>query len=245
MKVIKLFFTFISCFLIQTVSFIFMIIDWWLLFINQYDRFRVADKFLVTPAANIYNILLTMRLKVYGKEHVDKKRTTLYICNHQSWVDIPVLIKNSHASALSKKEVKLIPIIGLLTIYAGALFFDRKNPAERINLIKGVMKYFRNGSSLCLFPEGTRSENGELLEPQFPIIKLCYKQKIPVVPAAIEGSRNVLGKNRLYYNFFQKVILKYMPPVYPEDYSNADDFCNACWDKVQEAHQEILQYFTH
>ncbi|HPO50513.1 MAG TPA: hypothetical protein PLO89_09335, partial [Spirochaetota bacterium] len=74
----------IITFLISLVSVFFIIFDFWLMFIPQYKRYYTADRFLVIPWTVVANFLLGIRLKLIGKENIDKKRTTLYICNHQS-----------------------------------------------------------------------------------------------------------------------------------------------------------------
>jgi 1-acyl-sn-glycerol-3-phosphate acyltransferase len=105
--------------------------------------------------------------------------------------------------------------------------------------VKKAMTLFRNNYSLCLFPEGTRSKDGRLLKPNLSIIRLCYKENIAVVPAAIEGTKNVMARGSVIYNFFQKVVLKYTPPVLPENFPDEDSFAKACWQRVVDTHNEI------
>ena len=212
MKIFYYIATVILTILVSIVSVFFIITEWWLLFIPRYKRYKMSDPFLIIPWTIVLNTLTGLRVKVLNKQYVDKKRTTLYICNHQSWIDIPTLLSSTHASALSKKEV--------------------------IDMLK-------KGYSLCVFPEGTRSFDGNLLEPNITLIKLCYKLNVCVVPAAIEGSRNALQKGNYYMKFFQKVVLKYAEPLYPKDFKNDEEFAKACWGKVTETHTEIkTTYFN-
>ncbi|MCG8568934.1 MAG: 1-acyl-sn-glycerol-3-phosphate acyltransferase [Spirochaetes bacterium] len=241
MIVFDIFFSIIAVILILSSSLIFLTLNWWLIFTDKYNRHRIADIPLIQPAAIVYGWILGVRMKVLGKEHVDKRRTTVYICNHQSWLDIIVFIRFSHTIAISKKEVRRIPLVGILTILAGTFFFDRTKSTDRMGIIKQIMIFLKKGHSLCLFPEGTRSRDGSLLKPQLSLLKLCYKMKIPIVPAAIEGTRNVLARKRPYFRFCQKVVLQYTPPIYPEDYENDDDFTQACWERVAETHAELVK----
>ncbi|OHD18034.1 MAG: hypothetical protein A2086_15880 [Spirochaetes bacterium GWD1_27_9] len=245
MKIFYYIATVILTILVSIVSVFFIITEWWLLFIPRYKRYKMSDPFLIIPWTIVLNTLTGLRVKVLNKQYVDKKRTTLYICNHQSWIDIPTLLSSTHASALSKKEVKYIPFIGILTIYGGAFFFDRDEKKSRLGIIKEVIDMLKKGYSLCVFPEGTRSFDGNLLEPNITLIKLCYKLNVCVVPAAIEGSRNALQKGNYYMKFFQKVVLKYAEPLYPKDFKNDEEFAKACWGKVTETHTEIkTTYFN-
>ncbi|HNZ28200.1 MAG TPA: lysophospholipid acyltransferase family protein [Spirochaetota bacterium] len=245
MILINLIFSFISGMLVLFMSLIFVLIDWWLLFIPRNKRYLVARKFLVVPWTIIANnFLFCMRLKVLGKEHLSKEKNSLFICNHQSWADIPAFLRYTPSTALSKSEVRRIPVVGILTIYAGGIFFDRDDKKSRIGIIKEVMEFLKQGYSMCYYPEGTRSVDGELLEPNLTLVKLAYKLKVPVIPSAIEGSRNVIQRGRIYYKFFQRVILKYSEPLYPTDFSSEEEFANACWSKVVDIHKEIKRdYF--
>lgn len=245
MAVLNLFFSFISGMCVLIMSLFFVIIDWWLLLVPRNKRYLVARKVLIIPWTIIANnFLFCMRLKVLGKEHANKLKNSLIICNHQSWADIPAFLRFTPSTALSKAEVKKIPLVGILTIYAGGIFFDRDDKKSRLGIIKEVMEFLKQGYSMCYYPEGTRSLDGELLEPNLTLVKLAYKLKVPVIPSAIEGSKNVIKKGRIYYKFFQKVVLKYVEPLYPADYKSDEEFANACWNKVIDTHNEIkAEYF--
>lgn len=188
--------------------------------------------------------LLATRLKVIGKENVKTKRATLYICNHQSWLDVPILITYTKSVGISKKEVKYLPILGVLIMYAGPIFVDRLDKSSRIAILKEIVSAFKKGFSLTLYPEGTRSRDGRILKANTAVIKMCYKLNVPVVPAAIEGTIDILPRNRNYLKFFQKVVLKFSSPVYPENFDNEEEFARHCWNMVISNHKEILkEYF--
>jgi 1-acyl-sn-glycerol-3-phosphate acyltransferase len=127
----------------------------------------------------------------------------------------------------------------------GTIFIDRSKTSARIALIKESTNVFKKGYSICLLPEGTRSIDGNLLEPNMALIKLCYKLGVSVVPAAIQGSIDVMRKHEHFFNPFKKIVLKYNPPVFPKDYENIDSFTDACWEKVKTTHEELKRdYFS-
>jgi 1-acyl-sn-glycerol-3-phosphate acyltransferase len=242
MIVIKFLLSCLAGLFIILCSLIFDFIGWWLMFIPVHLRFKFADNFMIQPwTFFVNNLVLFIRVKIIGKEYVDKKRPTLYICNHQSWADIQILVKYSHAPGLARKEVLTIPFVGLLTMYSGSLFFDKEELNSRLKVIKKLITFFKKGASLCVYPEGTRSPDGSLIEPNLTSLKLCYKLGIPVVPAAIEGTRDIMARNRPYFKFFQKVILKYNPPMFPKDFKSDDEFAEACWNTVRSSHAEIFK----
>jgi 1-acyl-sn-glycerol-3-phosphate acyltransferase len=244
MKILKLLANGIAAILILSFSAFYALIGWWLLFIPKQKRYKYADNFMVFLWAFFVNrVALLIRLKVIGKGYVDKKRTSLYICNHQSWNDIPIVIRYSHATGVAKKEVAQIPIVGILIQYAGALLFDRDDKSSRLSVIKDMITYFKNGTSLCIFPEGTRSLDGTLLAPNLTTLKLCYKMGIPVVPTAIEGTRNVLARHKKLFNFFQKTVIQFTPPIYPKDFATEEIFSKTCWETVITTHTEICDLY--
>ncbi|HOJ63046.1 MAG TPA: lysophospholipid acyltransferase family protein [Spirochaetota bacterium] len=246
MIIINLIFSFFAGIFTLILSLIFFLLTWWLIFIPRNKRAGVARYVLINPWTFIFNyFILFIRLKTIGKENVDTKRVTLYICNHQSWADIPVVVPKTKATALSKKEVVAIPLVGFLTVLAGGIFFDRDEQSSRMAIIKDLIDFFKNGYSLCYFPEGTRSKDGALLEPNLALVKLAFKLKIAVVPIAVEGTKNVIQKGRIYYKFFQRVVLKFGKPVLPENFKNDTEFATYCWEMVKNIHTEIKEkYFN-
>ncbi len=237
-------FTIIITILTLLMSLFFVVTFWFFLFLPKYKRFKLFYCLIMYPWTFIFNyLLLGIRLNLSGLEHIDKKRTTLYICNHQSWIDIPVVNRYTHTITLSKKQVRRILFVGVLIIYAGPIIVDRDDRSSRLSSIKEIINVLKKGYSLSLFPEGTRSSDGKLNKPNTALIKLCYKLNIPVVSSAVEGTRDILPRKRLYIKFFRKVILKFNPPIYPKDYKNEDEFVTACWDKLKDTHNNILKEF--
>jgi 1-acyl-sn-glycerol-3-phosphate acyltransferase len=245
MIIIKFIFSCIAGIGILIGSLIFGIFNFWIIFFPWYKRYSIADRAFISVWSDIVtSYFLFMKLKIIGIENVDKKRPTLYICNHQSWMDIQIFVRYSHATAIAKNEVLSIPFVGFLCVLAGSLFFDSKSKNAKVTIIKKAMELFNNGYSLSLFPEGTRSRSGNLLKPNLSVIRLCYKNNIPVVPSSLEGTRKVLPRGSLFFRFFQKVILKYSPPMYPENFPDEDAFAQACWNKVIDNHKEITKIYA-
>ena len=224
------------------VSIFFLIIDCWLLLVPINKRRKVAQNVLITPwCFFVTRFVFLMRVKIYGKEFVDKNKTALYICNHQSWADIPTFTALTPAAGLSKWQVRHIFLIGILSMMAGAIFFEREDMKSRLGVVKKIMKCFKDNVSISYFPEGTRSRDGSLLKANLTLVKLAYKMKIPVVPCTIEGTKDVIKRGRKYFRFLQKVVIKYNKPMIAEDFENEDDFANACWQVVVDSHDEILK----
>ena len=239
MKILYYLFTGWFFFIMAIISIAVIILFSPVFLLPNFKRYKICEIFIPVFFFIMNNLLLGTRIKLIGKENIEKKRTAMYICNHQSWIDIPIFFRTSHCTGISKEEIKKFPVIGLLGNLIGTIYFDRNKTSSRIGILRDVTQFLKNGTSISLFPEGTRSIDGNLNAPNLPLLKLCYKLNIPVVPAAINGTIAILAKHQHYITPFKKVILKYCPAVLPENFKNPDDFADECWNKVVFTLDEI------
>ncbi len=137
-------------------------------------------------------------LKVEGREHLDPKRPTIYICNHQSTLDAPVLFKSLWPVPfryVSKHTLKYVPVTGWYLMVAGYIFINRSNRRKAVATLDAAAQRIRAGTSIVVFPEGTRSETGEILPFKKGPFALATKAKVAICPVTIEGSGKVMPKN--------------------------------------------------
>jgi 1-acyl-sn-glycerol-3-phosphate acyltransferase len=118
------------------------------------------------------------------------------MANHQSAFDIFILYGYLpfDFTFLSKKEVFKIPLFGLAMKVVDAIAVDRENKASIKKTIKDMEEYIRKGRSLLIFPEGTRSEDGNLLDFKKGGFLLAKKSKVKILPVTIINSNKVLKK---------------------------------------------------
>jgi 1-acyl-sn-glycerol-3-phosphate acyltransferase len=131
---------------------------------------------------------LLFNLKTYGAENVPKKGGVLLVANHQSYLD-PVLVAvrlNRPVSFFAKSELFENPYFGWFIRMLHA--FPVRQGEGDIGAVKEVIRRLGEGYALNIYPEGTRSENGELGRLEKGIALIIRKAKVPVVPVAIEGS---------------------------------------------------------
>jgi 1-acyl-sn-glycerol-3-phosphate acyltransferase len=137
------------------------------------------------------------RVEVEGAEHVDSRRPTLYACNHQSSIDIPVLFLALPVNLrfIAKEQLRWVPLVGWYLQLAGHILIDRSNRARAIaSLDKAAVEIARRKISLIVFPEGTRSPDGRILPFKHGSFGLALKARIPVVPVTLEGSSSVMPR---------------------------------------------------
>ena len=140
--------------------------------------------------------LAGIRYRVAGREHLPRSRAAVFVSNHQSNVDPPVLYRVLHRRLhfVYKAELRKLPILARGFGIAGFIAIDRHNREQAMAAIDRAADAARSGTSFLMFPEGTRSRSGELLPFKKGGFILAIKAQAPVVPVAISGARAALKK---------------------------------------------------
>lgn len=137
------------------------------------------------------------RLVVTGQENVDPERPTIYVSNHQSTLDIPIHFVTVPVNFrfVAKHQLKYVPFVGWYLWFAGHVFVNRGQRDKAIASLEDAARKIRGGTSVFLYPEGTRSEDGRVLPFKKGPFALALRARVPVVPITIEGSGTVMPKN--------------------------------------------------
>jgi 1-acyl-sn-glycerol-3-phosphate acyltransferase len=141
-----------------------------------------------------------IKLRVEGLDRVDMSRSHIYVSNHASQFDIPAVIAGipDQIRIVYKKELEKVPFFGwglkLPKVYIGV---DRGGGQEALQSLDAAAEKIRNGASVLLFAEGTRSPDGRLQQFKRGAFNLAVKAGVPVVPLSINGSYSILSKNSL------------------------------------------------
>ena len=146
-----------------------------------------------------YLVLTTtgVRLKVSGLERLDASRPYIFIANHQSHIDIPVLVQSLPGFQLrwiAKKTLGYVPFFGWALIASRHILIDRADRAAAMASLTKAKRKLAAGISVVIFPEGTRGFHGRLGRFKRGAFLLAIKSNTPIVPVTISGSWRVLGK---------------------------------------------------
>ena len=154
-------------------------------------------------------------VEIHGEENV-VDGPCLFVSNHQSYMDIPIIVSiaKSHLGFVAKKELAEVPLFGIWIKRTRSLFLDRENTREAIKVILEGVNYLKEGHSLCIFPEGTRSKSNNVGSLKKGSLKLALKSGVPIVPVTIDGAYKILEEN----NRLRKahVIVTVDKPIYTE-----------------------------
>lgn len=136
-------------------------------------------------------------LRIRGSENVDAKRPTIYVSNHQSTIDILVLLRAIPINLrfVAKSQLKWVPVLGWYLMLAKHVFIDRGNSRKAIESLDRAAQQIRDGVSIVVFAEGTRSGDGRVLPFKKGPFLLALKAGVAVVPVTVEGSWKVMPKN--------------------------------------------------
>ena len=145
-------------------------------------------------------ILLTtgVTVDVRGLETIDPHGTYVFVSNHQSIYDIPILFWTlpNQLRIIAKESLGRFPFLGWHLRRTGHMLVDRSRP-DRAKIFGWASRLTSNGLSLIVFPEGTRSADGRLGKFKGGSFHLALESGLPVVPLSVVGSRHVMLKGRL------------------------------------------------
>ena len=135
-------------------------------------------------------------LKVFGRDNVPDEGGALMISNHQSFLDPAILGAQLRRpmSYLAKSELWHNPLLGWLITRLNA--FPVRQGAGDVGAIKETIARLQEGHLLNIYPEGSRTEDGELLPIQAGVALVIRKAKVPVIPAVVDGSFGAWPKGR-------------------------------------------------
>ena len=142
--------------------------------------------------------LMFLPVSVDGQEHIVPGQSYVFVANHQSMFDVwlvygwlPVIFK-----WLMKAELRKVPFVGTGCKAAGHIFIDRRSTKAAMESLKEVEKQLVNGVCTVIFPEGTRSLNGEVGRFKRGAFQIACDLGLPIIPLSLDGCYEVLPKGK-------------------------------------------------
>jgi len=182
------------------------------------------------------------RVKIENRDLVKPGEVYIITPNHQSLVDILVLFRLFlHFKYISKIELFRIPIIGWNMRMNQYIQLARGGIKSIISMMKNCMKALHEGNSLIIFPEGTRSEDGEIQEFRDGAFELALKTKKTILPLAIYGSSQALPKKGVILRGKTLIRVRILQPIPHEEYKDmdAEALTLAVREKIVQAVKEM------
>lgn len=184
-----------------------------------------------------------LKVQIQGSENIPYGRPAIYVSNHQSNFDIPIVYAGLPIQFrwMAKQELFRVPIFGLAMKRCGIIPIDRSNRRKTMHSIIAAAQRIKQGASVVIFPEGTRTPDGQLQKFKKGALLIAAKAQVPVVPIAIHGSYHVLPKDRWKINA-GSLKLEFLQPI-PTDGMKSSDI-DTLTDKVHDQIAKSLQGAT-
>lgn len=182
--------------------------------------------------------VLLLPIKVEGREFIDHRQSYVFVANHQGPMDIFLIygFLGRNFKWMMKKALRKVPLVGYACEKARHIFVDKSGPKKIQETIDKARATLQHGTSLVVFPEGSRTFTGHMGFFRKGAFQLADDLQLPVVPLTIDGSFDVLtrmaGINFVHRHPMRLVIHK---PIYPTSHSPED--IKATMD---EAYQTIM-----
>lgn len=147
-------------------------------------------------------------LEIKGTDRLDRSKYYVYVSNHQSFLDIPILFRAipQNLYFVAKKELRRIPFIGWYVMVTGMIFIDRSSGKKSVESLKRAATLISRGKSVLMFPEGTRSNNANIASFKKGPFILARQAQVPVVPVGIKGEGRSFTINKLRKTHIQVTI---------------------------------------
>lgn len=195
----------------------------WLL-VMPFDRKRkITHQMLIWQSLILTRILPIWKITVEGREKALKGTTYVIISNHQSLLDI--LLINSllyRFKWISKIENMKMPFLGWYLRMADYITVDRGNKESKEVMLEKSYRCLKDGTSIMMFPEGTRSVDHEIGFFRRGAFQLAISAHVPILPIVLDGSGGILPKHGLVFSTGHKIRIRVFDPVMPESFNTED-----------------------
>ena len=170
--------------------------------ISLFDRTPARQLKVARAWARSLLRIVGVKVTVEGLDRIQPSGNYVFVSNHVSYMDIPVILGNipENFLFLAKAELFKIPFLGTHLRTAGHVSVPREDPRSAIKTLNHTAALLHDGRSTLVFPEGGRSETGELREFKDGAAFLAIRAQIPVVPMATIGMRQILPMHSLTFH---------------------------------------------
>ena len=166
-------------------------------------------------------MLYGIRVTIKGTEHIREGEHYVYVANHSSYTDIPVLLAMvpDNIRLILRQSLTRIPIWGWALLAGPFLIIDRSSATKSQRTLKQAVQTIRSGASVLLFPEGTRTATGELQPFKRGAFHLAFDSGAPIIPVAIIGSYDIMSRHEALPKWGKRAEVRIGEAIYPREQS--------------------------
>ena len=215
---------FASAFIVMLLGTSILLIPYYILKITK-NR-NIIEKYMNLVVSNWARSIIFFtgsKVEIYGQENLKKLDRVLFVSNHESMFDIPILISKLPRvpGFIAKIELVKYPILSTWMRLMHCIFMDRKNRKQSLKAINQGIKNIKNGYPMVIFPEGTRSKSRKMRKFKKGSFRLAIKSNANIVPVTIIDSYKIFEANN---NNVKKARVKLIihPPLACEELSEKE-----------------------
>ena len=194
---------------------LFLVMAFLSIILYPFDRKRKivhAQCFWWTDAVTALNPY--WEVKISGLENIDHHKAYVVVSNHQSLADIVLMYKTKmQFKWVAKESLFKIPVLGWNMLLARHIRLRRGDFSSIKKTYREAGEWLRNGISVLFFPEGTRSDNHEMGTFQNGAFKLAIKEKVPILPIMIKGTKYAIPKGSWRFTTKISCVMKVLTPI--------------------------------
>ena len=190
--------------------------------------------------ARIILWLLLIPVKVEGRQNLEKRQSYVFVANHQGAFDIFLIYGylNRNFKWMMKYQLRRMPLIGYACEKSHQIFVDKRGPKKIKATYDAARETLKGGTSVTLFPEGSRTFTGHMGEFKRGAFALADELQLPVVPLTINGSFDIMPRTRdMHFARWHRLSLTFHDPIYPvgQGPENVEATKNQAYDSVMSA----------
>lgn len=235
MKISDLFYYFCSALIIMWVVVVIIIFGSAAIVVSFFDKKGILAHIVARSWGQSILFASRIHVTVKGFSNIDPDKPYIFMPNHMSNFDIPVLLAHLKVQFrwLAKAELFRIPLFGFAMKRAGYISIDRSNRKSAFESLARAAQIIRNGRSVLIFPEGTRSRDQSIKPFKKGGFVLAVESGVPIVPVIIHGTWRIMSKNGLMIRPGD-VTVEILEPIETGNYSRATK------DELLERVREVM-----
>jgi 1-acyl-sn-glycerol-3-phosphate acyltransferase len=195
----------------------------WLVSLLFDNRRLMNNRWMVIQGIVLTRMSPFWKVVVDGREKIDKNQAYVIIPNHQSMLDIVFFNMLRHRLRwVSKIEIFKVPLVGVEMRMVKYIEVERGSKSSVIRMMEKCMESLREGISVVIFPEGTRSLTGAIGKFKSGAFQLAVKTDKPLLPVLIDGTGDILPKRGIIFGSRKVVRLRVLDPIFPGNFKTGD-----------------------
>lgn len=181
------------------------------------------------------------KIDIKGRKNIDQKKTYVIVSNHQSAMDIVILYRMyTHFKWIAKRELFKVPFVGWNLMLNRHIAIDRDNRKSAATMLRKALNHIKQGSSILVFPEGTRTTDGAIKRFKDGAFIIAKKGEVAILPVVVNGTFETVPKNGLV-GFKQTFAIRVLPEIPYESFKDKSpaDIAKEVQQLLTEEHKKI------